>query len=505
MNTGLPVPGVAYAPASLDPEAMMAQYKNEMNPRPWNISVHDPRIEEFMYQYLKEPLGGYRFLTLHEAFYGSEELGVEPMARDTSCGFGLSRFWKDKDELLSRDPTTAVFMCHWDWQNALDPKRVEVWLTKGSLKDELRKMEKVVTKATRVFTASPFVYTVAERRQLGDLCAKFYRCAATHTFFGAIGEDYFNGGWDKMLRWITRNGLLQNLLDADIKEWDKSHEHFWRMCNIMLYIRLCCEADAMKVFTYHEFRVNLSPIVAGALGHMLFSKIGYGSGRGDTAINNCISNLRVHVTAFFRICQRYDLDFTPDNFDQWYRVKICGDDNGCALPATIKGRPLDFGMDDLISLYAEFGWRCVPNGQWEGFTPLLEFEFAGRKSIYVDAFGQYWPVIPIVRIVEIVRHARKLDPAIRLQRAEAAAFMAFPYLWHENEAWQLYAVALLAYYYLTLERMAVYGTQSFKTMTDFCKIYSGMYHVCALDIREFIFRVVENIVPVLKQQLIRYI
>lgn len=505
MNSGLPPPEVAYAPASLDPEAMLSQYKNEFGPHYWDPNVHDARVEEFMYQYLKPDLGGFRFLTLHEAIYGSEELGVEPMARDTSCGFGLSRYWRDKEGLFSKDPITAVHMCEADWKNAENPSRVEVWCIKGSLKDELRKLQRVIDKVTRVFSASPYVYTMYDRRTMGHLCAKFYKCAATHNFFGAIGEDYFNGGWDKMLRWITRNGILELLLDGDVKEWDKAHEHVWRLMNVMLYIRLCCEINALWMFCYHEYRIQISPIVAGALGHLLYSLIGYLSGRGDTAVNNCFSNLRVHVTAFLVICDRHGLDFTIENFDRWYRVKICGDDNGCAFPKEINGTPTKFGMDDLIEIYARYGWKCIPNGDWDGPTPLLEFEFAGRKSVYVDAFGQYWPVIPIVRIIEIVRHARRMDPIIRLQRAEAAAFMALPYLWHEREDWQIFATSLLAYYYFVLEEMSVFGTHTFKTLTEFCKIYSGMYHVDALDIREYILGVVDKLSPVFQQQLIRYI
>lgn len=467
---GEPIPETAYLPAALDPESMLNQYKGvQWEYQPFDMSLYDPSVEEFMFEYLKPSCGGYRMLNLHEAIHGNPEKGVEPLARDTSCGFGLSRFFRDKEGLFMKSPELAVALCEHDWENSLNPERVEVWFKKGSLKDELRKLEKVLSKASRVFTANSFVYTVSERRQFGEISAKFFAAARSHKFFGAIGEDYYNGGWDEMLRWFTKNYELMKIFDTDVKAWDKAHQILWRVLNVVLYIRLSADPDAPRVMYYHLFRCLLTPTVAGSLGHILQTNIGYDSGSGDTPLNNCFSNFRVHVTNFKRWCVRLSISFDPMTFDNHYRLKICGDDNGCAVH-----RSWPMTLDDIVHIYAQFGWKALPNGPTNEPTPLADFEFAGRKSVYIQGFDQWWPVIPIARILAILQFYRDASPEVRLQRAEAAALMAFPYLWRPETPEQRWSAWLLRFYYhLVAEARAVNPRLSWKSLTTMATLYSG--------------------------------
>jgi hypothetical protein len=463
-------PEAAYLPASLDPESMLNQYLGvQWTKHAFDLGLYDPAVETFLFEYLKPSCGGFRFLTLHEAIHGNLSEGVEPLARDTSCGFGLSRFFRDKEGLFSKAPELAIALCEHDWENTLNPKQIEIWFKKGSLKDELRKLEKVYSKSTRVFTANSFVYTVSERRQFGHISAKFFNAARTHKFFGAIGEDYYNGGWEKMLRWFTNGYLLMKIFDTDVKAWDKDHEIFWRILNVQLYIRLCADPHAREVMYYHLFRCLLTLTVAGSLGHLLQTNVGYDSGSGDTPLNNCFSNLRVHVVNFKRLCLKLDISFDPETFNKHYRVKICGDDNGCAVH---ESWPLT--LDDIVQVYAQFGWRALPNGTHNGPTPLADFEFAGRKSVYVEGFDQWWPVIPIARILAILQFSRDMSPEIRLQRAEAAALMAFPYLWRNGSEEQRWSAWLQRFYYhLVAEARKGNPDLSWKSMSTMATLYSG--------------------------------
>lgn len=259
------------------------------------------------------------------------------------------------------------------------------------------------------------------------------------------------------------------LFDTDVKAWDKLHEILWRIANISLYIRLCAEPLAAQMMYYHLYRCILTPTVAGSVGHVLMTNIGYDSGSGDTPLNNCFSNLRVHVTKFKELCLKLKIDFDPDTFSKHYRLKICGDDNGCAVH---ESWPLT--LDDIINIYARFGWQALPNGEWNGPTALADFEFAGRKSVYIQGFDMWWPVIPIARILAILYYYRDPRSEVRLQRAEAAALMAFPYLWRPHSQEQRWSAWLLKFYYSLVREELEYTPQlSWKSLTTMATLYSG--------------------------------
>jgi hypothetical protein len=197
--------------------------------------------------------------------------------------------------------------------------------------------------------------------------------------------------------------------------------------------------------------------------------VGYDSGSGDTPLNNCFSNLRVHVTNFKYWCGRLNISFDPETFYNYYRVKIFGDDNGCAVP---ESWPMT--LDDIVQIYARFGWRALPNGPSSEPTPLADFEFAGRKSVYIQGFDQWWPVIPIARILAILQFYRDGSAEVRLQRAEAAALMSFPYLWKNGSREQIWSAWLLRFYYhLVAEARAANPRLSWKSLTTMAMLYSG--------------------------------
>jgi hypothetical protein len=488
-----------FVPANLHPETMLKQFECEFIPSTWDPSVVDEGVENFIYEYFKPYMVGARFLDVNEAIHGCAELNVEPMDLTTSVGYGLSKFFKSKRDLMRQKPELAITLATEDWRALEERTSMPIWFLKASLKDELRTVEKVSEGKTRVFIAGPYVYTVTERRLYGALHGLFVRAAVEHNFPSAVGEDYYGGGWMRMLKYVSRDFAEDTVFgDGDVKSWDKKFQRYWRLANIYLMARWYGSTEALKSLVWHEIRYNHTWIVAGVLGHILFSNTGYGSGRGDTAFNNSLANFRVHVTIFRQALTRHKIDecFTIDHFDAWYRTKVLGDDNAYGVVAK-----LGVDQDLVISYYAKFGWECLRNHPDE--TTLENLEFAGRRSMYIPEFQTFWPVIPLERIVHINFWGRDLEsPEIREQRADAAANLIFPYLWSTERDRSMMAMLVLYYYFLLKDR----PNRSRHHLTDYAKLYLGPDYD-EFHIKDVIRRKVESLdLDVVDQkQLLKYI
>lgn len=67
-----------------------------------------------------------------------------------------------------------------------------------------------------------------------------------------------------------------------------------------------------------------------------------------------------------------------------------------------------------------------------------------------------------------------MSPEIRLQRAEAAALMAFPYLWRNGSEEQRWSAWLQRFYYhLVAEARKGNPDLSWKSMSTMATLYSG--------------------------------
>lgn len=454
---------IDFVPAELSAPALLKQLVEEFVPHDWDSSLYNPVVENFIYEFFKPYMVGARELTVNEAIHGCADLNVPPMDLTTSVGYGLSKFYKSKHDLMLTNPWLAIYLAETDWEAATRRVELPIWFHKASLKDELRATEKVAESKTRVFIASPYVYTITERRLYGAICGLFARASTTHVFPGAIGEDFYRGGWARMMAYLTKDGEFSTLGDGDVKMWDKHHQVFWRLLNIMLYGRWLNSEELYNKLIWQEFRSSQSWVIAGAVGHAYTSNTGYKSGRGDTGDNNSISNFRVHVTVFFELLRKHCVEdeFSIARFNEWYRVKVLGDDNayGCA---TWLG--LDFPF--VVETYRRFGWECLPNHDDE--TTILTLDFAGRKSIFIPEFETLWPVIPLKRILHINYWGRDLGSTdVTQQRADAAANMAFPYLWSTDENRRETAALLLYYHFV----MGPSPSQSRHHLSDYAQLY----------------------------------
>lgn len=170
----------------------------------------------------------YRVWTEHEALNGIE--GVEfadPVNTDTSPGFpyynikrtGKGKLGFLKGNLIERTLEVDCDLLRKNIDERLDfaknGERIEsFWI--DMLKDERRKLGKVLSSSTRVFTIPPFDYLIVARQYFYSFVVNFYQNRLK--FFSAVGIDPMSMEWTTMFNKLKNNSLTG--FAGDYKGWD---------------------------------------------------------------------------------------------------------------------------------------------------------------------------------------------------------------------------------------------------------------------------------------------
>ena len=136
-----------------------------------------------------------------------------------------------------------------------------------------------------------------------------------------------------------------------------------------------------------------------------------------------------------------------ERFRLFIRHKVIGDD---LLLTFSPGSPVT--AEHVMAYYAEWGWELTYPPGCQGY--INDSYFAGRRSVLAQVGGRdiFLPVIDRDRILAVNEFRKgKRDPLKRLMRAYAAAELAFPLLFDEEE----YLFAVLYDYYMKLKREAI--------------------------------------------------
>jgi len=225
-----------------------------------------------------------------------------------------------------------------------------------SLKDELRPMEKVREKKTRIFIISPVEHLYVCSRVFGEFVDWFY---TTHNSPSKIGVSPFHGDWHSKMSEIL--DFSPYLFDTDIKGMDISQradthdiilEFILDFLDPHLHPRaIWCYEEAIFGYTISQHGLVFRTAGENPSGWLL------------TAVVNTLYMYLLLCAAFF---DHYGYD--DEAFAMWFEKVspgIFGDDNICAVDETIAHDWHPSLIKQRLSTYVEVegsDWFKPPDG-----------------------------------------------------------------------------------------------------------------------------------------------
>nr|ACX53640.1 polyprotein [Chilli veinal mottle virus] len=314
-----------------------------------------------------------------------------------------------------------------------------VW--NGSIKAELRPIEKVRANKTRTFTAAPLDTLLAGKVCVDDFNNQFY---SKHTLAPwSVGISKFSGGWDKLLRKLPDGWVY---CSADGSRFDSSLTPY--LINAVASIRLKFMepwelGDQMLRNLYAE--IIYTPILT-ADGTIVKKFKGNNSGQPSTVVDNTLMVL---------IAMRYSLRRLGINYkDQNNRCVFFanGDDLIVSVPPSD-----EWILDSLQEPFSELG---LSYGFNERTKERSELWFMSHRGILID--DQYVPKLEPERIVSILEWDRAEQPEHRLEAICASMIEAWGYkeLLHEIRLFYKWVIEQAPYSQLVSEGKAPYISET---------------------------------------------
>nr|UTE10635.1 polyprotein [Thevetia ringspot virus] len=282
--------------------------------------------------------------------------------------------------------------------------KMGIW--NGSLKAELRPLEKVQMNKTRTFTAAPIDTLLGAKVCVDDFNKLFYSLNLECPW--SVGMTKFYGGWDTMLRKLPDGWLY---CDADGSQFDSSLTPY--LLNNVLQLRLACMEEWMigRTMLMNLYTELVYTPIATPDGTVIKKFKGNNSGQPSTVVDNTIMVL---------FAVRYSLMKSG--------IKHCNFEKFCKFFAN---------GDDLILAVHPSKVHILDNFQ-EYFRQLgLNYDFTSRtynkKDLWfmshqaIEKDGILIPKLEQERIVSILEWDRSDEPVHRLEAIVAAMIESWGY------------------------------------------------------------------------------
>nr|QZQ78993.1 polyprotein [Carrot virus Y] len=297
--------------------------------------------------------------------------------------------------------------------------KMGIW--NGSLKAELRPMEKVQENKTRSFTAAPIDTLLAGKVCVDDFNNQFYamhfRCP------WSVGMTKFYGGWNTLLNLLPDGWVYY---DADGSQFDSSLSPY--LINAVLQIRLhfmedFAEGEQMLSNLYTE--IVYTPILTPD-GTIVKKFKGNNSGQPSTVVDNTL--MVVLAMTYSLMC----LGYPEEEHDDVCKFLVNGDDLLVAFHPDhehIAGK--------LSDLFKQMGLKYTFDTRTEDKKELW---FMSHKGLMLN--GMFIPKLEEERIVSILEWDRSSEPAHRLEAICAAMVESWGYDWLTEEIRKFYSWVL---------------------------------------------------------------
>nr|ASJ27536.1 polyprotein [Chinese yam necrotic mosaic virus]ASJ27577.1 polyprotein [Yam chlorotic necrotic mosaic virus] len=303
-----------------------------------------------------------------------------------------------------------------------------VW--NGSMKAELRTIEKVLQNKTRVFTAAPITTLIGSKFYVDDFNKQFYgtHLKANHT----VGINKFQRGWEKLYTFLNADGWLHG--SGDGTRFDSSLDQFW--FDLLYSIRVEMFADEDKdearIALGHMYREFVFTPIHTITGQVLVKTLGNNSGQPSTVVDNTLILMLSFLYAYIRKTG----DITCQHIDDRFKFVCNGDDNKYSVSQEFHAT---FG-GDFSKEIAELGLTYEFDDLTEDITlnPYMSLVMMRTPG------GIGFQLNP-ARIVSIVQWIKRGDVLQAAQAAFAAMIESF------NDPWlfgilHLYLVWLICQY-----------------------------------------------------------
>nr|WKE35871.1 polyprotein [Konjac mosaic virus] len=317
----------------------------------------------------------------------------------------------------------------------------------GSLKAELRPIEKVEQNKTRTFTAAPLDTLLAGKVCVDDFNNHFY---SKHTVCPwSVGMTKFYGGWNVLLESLPNDWIY---CDADGSQFDSSLSPY--LINSILNARLKVMepwdiGEQMLRNLYTE--ITYTPI-ATPDGTIVKKFKGNNSGQPSTVVDNTLMVL----TAMYYSLLRSGV--TLETHTEIIQFFINGDD----LIIAVKPEEQKL-LDVMAAHFSELGLNYDFTSRSRAKEDLW---FMSHKG--VEREGIYIPKLEEERIISILEWDRSTEPAHRLEAICAAMIEAWGYDWLVHEIRLFYSWVLEQYPY---NQLAEQGRAPYIAETALHKLY----------------------------------
>nr|UZM07868.1 polyprotein [Colombian datura virus] len=275
-------------------------------------------------------------------------------------------------------------------------------LWNGSLKAELRPIEKVEQNKTRTFTAAPVDTLLAGKVCVDDFNNQFY--SLNLQIPSTVGMTKFFRGWDKLMRGLPDGWTY---CYADGSRFDSSLSPY--LLNAIIQVRLYFmeEWDIGEVMLKNLYTEIVYTPISTPDGTVIKKHKGNNSGQPSTVVDN---TLMVNIAMFYAMHSR---DIPKESV----RFYVNGDDLLIAIEPQYEDE-----LKHFQALFLELGLIYT----FDDITKdRSDVEFMSHKAILRE--GIYIPKLEPERIVSILEWDRSGEPSHRLEAICASIIESWGY------------------------------------------------------------------------------
>nr|WGV46809.1 polyprotein [Aconitum potyvirus 1] len=312
--------------------------------------------------------------------------------------------------------------------------KMGVW--NGSLKAELRPLEKVQANKTRSFTAAPIDTLLGGKVCVDDFNNQFYSLNLKAPW--SVGMTKFYGGWNELMTSLPDGWIY---CDADGSQFDSSLTPY--LINAVLNLRLHFmeEWDIGEKMLENLYTEIVYTPIATPDGTVIKKYKGNNSGQPSTVVDNTI----MVILAMYYSGEVYNPTLSLDDYCKFF---VNGDD----LLIAVHPNHVDF-LQDLQNSFQHLGLKYTFTSRYHTREELW---FMSHKAIKVD--GVYIPKLEEERIVSILEWDRAVLPEHRLEAICASMIEAwgYPSLLHQIRKFYYWVLEQAPYSVLSSEGKAPY-------------------------------------------------
>nr|QED45096.1 polyprotein [Leek yellow stripe virus] len=280
--------------------------------------------------------------------------------------------------------------------------KMGVW--NGSLKAELRPIEKVMANKTRSFTAAPLDTLLGGKVCVDDFNNQFY--SRHFDLPWTVGMSKFRKGWDTLLRKLPEDWVY---CDADGSQFDSSLSPYLINSVLKLRLHFMEDWDVGETMLKNLYTEIVYTPIATPDGTIVKKFKGNNSGQPSTVVDNSL----MVVFSMYYAMEMSDI--------QDIHNKCVFFVNGDDLIIAVEPGSESF-LDSLQSLFQQLGL----NYNFDSRTRNKEeLSFMSHMGILQD--GIYIPKLDKERIVSILEWDRAQQPEHRLEAICAAMIEAWGY------------------------------------------------------------------------------